>query len=92
MRSLAVTAGWLLLAIGCLAFLYAMYLTGGDSVLGGLAEAVVLGLAVGAVGLTSAGLVVATRGFAERSWLLFGGAVVMHVIWYAVALGVAETA
>lgn len=51
----------------------------------------VLALAAGAVGMTLAGRVVAARGFAARSSTLFGGAFVMHVVWYGVALGVAVT-
>ena len=54
-------------------------------------KAIVLALAAGAVGLTLAGRVMVARGFAARSWTLFGSAFVMHVVWYGLALGVAET-
>ena len=91
MRSLTVMAGLLLFALGCSAFLFAGYLTGEESSLPSSVKAMVLALAAGAVGMTLAGRVVAARGFAARSWTLFGGAFVMHVVWCGLALGVAET-
>lgn len=84
--------GWAMLGAGALLFLYALYLAAGGSVLGGLSKLVVLATAVGAVAMTAGGLMVATRGRAERSWLLYGAAVVLHVAWYSLALALAEVA
>lgn len=82
--------GTALLGAGALLFLYAMYLTGTGSVVGAVGRVVVLVLALGGVAASAGGLTVATRGRAERSWVLYCAAVGLHVAWYTIALAIAE--
>lgn len=66
--------------------------TSEDSVISGFGRSLVLGLAGGALVATCGGLVVALHGDAERSWLLYVIAAVLHAGWYALAVGIAENA
>jgi len=79
--------GTAFLGAGALLFLYALYLTVTGSVVGTLGRIVVLLVAAGAVAASAGGLTVATRGRAERSWLLYCTGVGLHVVWYTLALG-----
>jgi len=90
MRKAAMLTGTALLGLGALLFLYALYLVGTASIVGAAGRAVVLVLALGGVATSAGGLTVATRGRAERSWLLYCAAVGLHVAWYTIALGIAE--
>ncbi len=92
MRVMAQVAGWGLLAVGCLGVLFAVYITGPESVLSGFWKPVLLALAAGGIAATAGGLVVAYAGIAQRAWLLYGLAVFIHVTWYATAMTVAEHA
>ena len=92
MRALAVASGWVLLLAGVGAFFLALYLTGEGSEVRGFFRALVLGLAAGAVTATWGGVVVASRGFAERSWSLYALALVMHALWYVITMIIAESA
>ena len=82
--------GTALLGLGALLFLYAMYLVGAGSIVGGVGRVVVLVLALAGVGASAGGLTVATRGRAERSWVLYCAAVGLHATWYLIALSIAE--
>lgn len=90
MRKAAMLTGTALLGLGALGFLYAMYLVGTGSIVGATGRAVVLVLALAGVGASAGGLTVATRGRAERSWVLYCAAVGLHLAWYTIALAIAE--
>jgi len=90
MRVTAQVAGVALLSFGVGGLLYAMYITGPESVLGDGWKAVVWALAAAAIAATAGGLTVASRGIAERSWILYGLAALLHILWYAVSGIVAE--
>ena len=82
--------GTALLGLGALLFLYALYLVATASIAATSGRAIVLVLALGGVAASAGGLTVATRGRAERSWLLYCAAVGLHLAWYVIALGIVE--
>jgi hypothetical protein len=90
MRKAAMLTGTALLGLGALVFLYVCYLVVAGSLAGNLGRVVVLVLALGGVASSAGGLTVATRGRAERSWVLYCAAVGLHVLWYAIARGAAQ--
>jgi hypothetical protein len=71
---------------------FALLATGADSVLGGLAKALVLALACAGVAAASGGIAVARNGIPARAWQLHGLALLLAAVSYVVALGVAESA
>lgn len=91
-RSTATLGGLVALVIAVAAFAFALWATSAGSVVAGLGKAVVLALADGAIAAACGGLSVASQGIASRSWLLHGLAVVLAVLSYALALGIAENA
>jgi hypothetical protein len=91
-RATALIGGLAALALALTAFGFALWATGDGSVLGGFGRAAVLAFAGAAIAAAFGGLAVATRSIASRAWLLQGLSVLLAVLSYAVALGLAETA
>lgn len=90
MRRAAMLTGTAMLGIGALLFLYALYLTVASAVVGVVGRATIFSLATAGVAAAAGGLTVATRGRAERSWPLYGAAIVLHLAWYTLALALAD--
>ena len=71
---------------------FALWATGADSVLGGLARALVLALACASAAAASGGIAVARNGIPARAWQLHGLALLLAAVSYVAALSVAEAA
>lgn len=91
-RATALIGGLAALAIALMALGFALWATGDGSVLDGFGRAAVLALAGAAIAAAFGGLTVATRGIASRAWLFHGLSVLLAVLSYYLALGLAEIA
>ncbi len=90
MRPLAGLTGVTGLALGLVALPFALYITGPGSIVGAGGTAVILSLIAAGLLVAGAGLVTVISGYGQRTWLLYGAALLLYALGYALPFVIAE--
>jgi hypothetical protein len=73
-----------------LALPFALYITGPGPIFGAGGRAVILSLIAAGLLVAGAGLVTVVRGYGQRTWLLYGAALLLYAVGYALPFVIAE--